>query len=144
MSTLEHAIAIAAEAHGGQADKGGAPYILHPLRVMMTAFKEGGREAAIAAVLHDVIEDCPDWPAERLAAEGFSPSVMAALDCLTRRNGEDYMAFVHRCGTDPIARIVKLADLKDNMDLTRIGSPTPKDEARLERYREAVAALSAG
>ena len=135
MSTLERAIAIAAEAHAGQTDKGGSPYILHPLRVMMTSRDGGGDPAAIVGVLHDVMEDCPDWPAERLAAEGFGPAVMAALDCLTRRPSEDYMTFVERCGRDPIARVVKLADLKDNMDLTRLQSPSERDLERLERYR---------
>ncbi|HLM41536.1 MAG TPA: HD domain-containing protein [Microvirga sp.] len=144
MSTLERAIVIASEAHAGQTDKGGAPYILHPLRVMMTALETGGHEAAIAAVLHDVVEDCPAWPASRLAAEGFSPAVMSALDCLTKREGEDYMEFVERCRRDPIARIVKLADLKDNMNLGRISTPTPKDQARIETYKKAVSALQQG
>ncbi|WP_201838850.1 HD domain-containing protein [Microvirga zambiensis] len=142
MSSLERAIAIAAEAHMGQTDKGGSPYILHPLRVMMTARQDGGDDAAIVAVLHDVIEDCPDWPAERLASEGSSPEIMAALDCLTRRQSEDYMEFVARCSQNPIARIVKLADLKDNMDLDRLQSPTPKDLERLERYKQAAACLA--
>lgn len=141
MSTLERAIAIASEAHADQTDKGGAPYILHPLRVMMTALEAGGYEAAIVAVLHDVVEDCPAWSLSRVADEGFSAAVLAALDCLTKREGEAYMDFVERCRRDPIARIVKLADLKDNMNLGRISSPTPKDEARIEIYRKAVSAL---
>ncbi|MGO4389064.1 HD domain-containing protein [Microvirga sp. 2YAF29] len=138
---MERAIAIAAEAHAGQSDKGGNPYILHPVRVMMTSRERGGDEAAIAGVLHDVIEDCPDWTKGRLAAEGFSPAIMTALDCLTRRPSEDYMAFVARCGRDPIARVVKLADLKDNMDLSRLQSPTERDLERLERYRRATELL---
>ncbi len=141
MSTLERAIAIAAEAHAGQTDKGGSPYILHPLRVMMALWDGDGKEAAIAGVLHDVIEDCPDWPAERLAAEGFSAAVLAALDCLTRRPSEDYMSFVARCGKNPIARVVKLADLKDNMDLTRLQTPSERDLERLDRYRRATESL---
>lgn len=143
MSTLERAIAIAAEAHAGQTDKGGAPYILHPLRVMLRARESGAPIAAIAAVLHDVIEDCPDWPAGRLASAGFGETVLEALDALTRRAGEAYDDFIARCGANAIARIVKLADLEDNLDLSRIGNPSENDIARIERYVAAHAALSA-
>jgi (p)ppGpp synthase/HD superfamily hydrolase len=68
MSTLERAIAIAAEAHAGQTDKAGAPYILHPLRMMMGLTSD---EERIVAVLHDVCEDCPGWTFERLEATAF-------------------------------------------------------------------------
>lgn len=68
MSTLERAIVIAAEAHAGITDKGGAPYILHPLRMMMDLTSA---EERIVAVLHDVCEDCPGWTFERLRGEGF-------------------------------------------------------------------------
>jgi (p)ppGpp synthase/HD superfamily hydrolase len=138
MSTLERAIAIAAEAHMGQVDKAGAPYILHPLRVMLRVRTAPER---IAAVLHDVVEDTP-WTLEALAAEGFAPEVLAAVDALTRREGESYEAFVARAGADPIGRAVKLADLAENMDLTRLEAPSAHDFARLERYRRAVAHLT--
>jgi (p)ppGpp synthase/HD superfamily hydrolase len=138
MSTLERAIAIAAEAHLGQVDKAGAPYILHPLRVMLRVQMPAER---IAAVLHDVVEDTA-WTLEELAAEGFEPEVLAAVDALTRREGESYEAFVARAGADPVARVVKLADLAENMDLERIASPTAADIARLDRYRRAVAQLT--
>ena len=138
MSTLERAIAIAAEAHMGQVDKAGAPYILHPLRVMLRVQTPAER---IAAVLHDVVEDTA-WTLEELAAEGFEPEVLAAVDALTRREGESYEAFVARAGADPVARVVKLADLAENMDLGRIVSPTAADIARLDRYRRAVAQLT--
>ena len=77
MSTLERAIVIAAEAHAGITDKGGAPYILHPLRMMMDLTSA---EERIVAVLHDVCEDCPGWTFERLRGEGFSEEILAALD----------------------------------------------------------------
>lgn len=134
MSTLERAIAIAAEAHAGAVDKGGAPYILHPLRVML---RMDGDAARIAATLHDVVEDAKDWSIGRLRTEGFSPEVLAAVEALTRREGEDYFDFCRRAGRDPIARAVKLGDIEDNMDLCRIPSPTAADHARLERYRKA-------
>ena len=133
-SNLCLAINIATEAHDNQADKGGSPYILHPLRVMMAV--EGARER-IAAVLHDVAEDCPEWPLERLRQQNFSGAVCDALDALTRRPGEDYWAFIDRCGADPIARVVKLADLKDNQDLSRIKRPTEQDCERVRKYVKA-------
>jgi len=142
MSTLERAIAIAAEAHSGQVDKAGAPYILHPLRVMQKAFRVDEPDVGVVAVLHDVVEDCPRWPIERLSCAGFSPAVIEALDALTRRKGEAYQDFVARCGKNRIATIVKLADLEDNMDLGRLTIITPRDEARQERYRKARAALT--
>ena len=79
MSTLERAIQIAAEAHAGQVDKGGAPYILHPLRVMLTMATE---EERIVAVLHDAVEDCPEYPLARLFVAGFRGAVLDALEAL--------------------------------------------------------------
>jgi GTP diphosphokinase / guanosine-3',5'-bis(diphosphate) 3'-diphosphatase len=84
MSTLDRAIQIAVTAHAGQIDKGGEPYILHPLRVMLRMRNE---EERIAAVLHDVVEDS-DSTFESLIAEGFSPNVICALEALTKRPGE--------------------------------------------------------
>jgi (p)ppGpp synthase/HD superfamily hydrolase len=133
-SNLSAAIQIATEAHDGQCDKGGAPYILHPLRVMMAV--QGDRER-IAAVLHDVAEDCPEWPLERLRALPFSGAVCDALDALTRRQGEDYWDFIDRCAADPIAKVVKMADLKDNQDLSRIKRPTEVDGLRVQKYVKA-------
>lgn len=139
MSTLERAIAIAAEAHAGQADMAGAPYILHPLRVMLRMTTEDER---IAAVLHDVVEDCPAFPIDRLAVARFSPDVLAALDALTRREGESYGDFIERAGANPLARRVKLADLADNSDLSRLPNPGPADFRRQEKYRRATAQLA--
>lgn len=141
MSTVERAIAIAAEAHAGQVDKAGAPYILHPLRVMLSLSTD---EERMAGVLHDVCEDCPGWDFDRLRAEGFPEAVIAALRSLTKREGEDYDAFVRRAAADPIGRRVKRADLADNADLSRIAQPTEKDRARLEKYKRAIATLDGG
>ena len=139
MSTLERAIEIAAAAHAGQQDKAGAPYILHPLRVML-AQKENAQR--IAAVLHDVVEDTP-WTLEQLRAEGFSDDVLRAVDALTKREGEDYSDFVERAGRDPVARPVKIADIRDNMDASRIAMLTDRDRERIEKYRQALARLGA-
>lgn len=139
LSTLESAIAIAAQAHAGQVDKGGAPYIVHPLRVML---RVEGVEAMIAAVLHDVVEDTP-WTLEQLGEAGFSAAVVTAIDHLTRRAGEDYFDFVRRAARDPIARVVKRADLEENCDLSRLKAVTERDRERLERYGTALAILDA-
>lgn len=140
MSTLERAIAIAAEAHAGQVDKGGEPYILHPLRVML---RLESVEDRIVGVLHDVVEDNATWPLAALRAEGFSDTILEAIDAVTRRDDEDYETFVRRAGRNMIGRRVKLADLADNMELTRIKTPGPEDQARMERYRKARASLLA-
>ncbi|MDH0303425.1 MULTISPECIES: GTP pyrophosphokinase [unclassified Pseudomonas] len=139
MATLERAIAVATRAHDGQYDKGGAAYILHPLRVMARVVTP---EQRIVAVLHDVLEDTPLTLSD-LAREGFPLKILAALLALSRREGESYEAFVVRLGVDPLARQVKLADLADNSDLSRIPSPGPADLARLSRYQQASAYLRA-
>lgn len=137
MATLERAIALATRAHEGQYDKGGAAYILHPLRVMARVTTP---EQRIVAVLHDVLEDTP-FTLSDLAREGFPLKILAALLALSRREGESYEAFVIRLGVDPLAREVKLADLADNSDLSRIARPSPADLARLARYQQASAYL---
>jgi (p)ppGpp synthase/HD superfamily hydrolase len=134
MSSLERAIAIAAMAHEGQVDKGGAPYILHPLQVML---RLQDPEARTVAVLHDVVEDSP-VSLEDLREQGFSEGVLSALEALTKREGEDYQAFVERAGRDPLARQVKLADLAENSDLSRISAPSAKDLERVAKYRRAI------
>lgn len=139
MSTLERAIAVAAKAHEGQHDKGGTAYILHPLRVML---RVQTTEQRIVAVLHDVLEDTSMSLAD-LAREGFALKILAAVLALSRRDDESYEAFVARLGGDPLARVVKLADLADNSDLSRIAIPGPEDLARLQRYQQASAYLQA-
>ena len=137
MSTLERAIMIAVQAHAGQIDKGGAPYILHPLRMMLKLTSDQER---IAAVLHDVVEDT-DWTIERLRAEGFSEQVLRAIESVTHRDGEPYEDFLRRAAIDPIGRRVKMADLEDNLDLSRITDVTDRDRARVEKYRRALQTL---
>ncbi|AHL33261.1 GTP pyrophosphokinase [Pseudomonas brassicacearum] len=139
MSTLERAISIAALAHEGQTDKGGAPYILHPLNVML---RLAHREERIVAVLHDVIEDTCVTVAD-LREEGFSEAILVAIESLTKHEGETYQAFIERAARNPLARRVKLADLAENSDLSRIENPSQKDLDRLEKYRKAIDYLAA-
>ncbi len=131
MSTIDKAIQIAVTAHAGQIDKGGEPYILHPLRVMLRMNTE---EERIAAVLHDVVEDS-EFTFESLATEGFSANVIFALEALTKLPGETRIEAAHRAAQHPLARRVKLADNAENSDLSRIPNPTEKDHERLEQYR---------
>jgi (p)ppGpp synthase/HD superfamily hydrolase len=139
MATLERAIAIAAKAHEGQKDKAGAPYILHPLRVMLRCKTP---EERMAAVLHDTVEDT-DVTFDFLRQEGFSEAVLKGIDAVTKREGESYDDFVQRSAADPVGRAVKLADLADNSDLARIANPTQKDHDRVEKYRKAIATIKA-
>ncbi len=130
---LEKAIRLAAEAHSGQRDKAGGPYILHPLRMMFTMDTPAER---MVAVLHDIVEDT-EWTLEALRREGFSEDIVEAVACLTRQQDESYEAFIERAAQHPIARRVKLADLADNMDVRRLETLTPKDQSRLARYLKA-------
>ena len=134
---LERAIEIAVSAHKGQLDKAGAPYVLHPLRVMLSLTTEDER---IVGVLHDVVEDS-EWTFDLLRAEGFSEEIIEALRSVTKVEGEGYDAFAARARANPIGRKVKIADLTDNMDLRRISEPTDRDFERLKRYSRALAFL---
>ena len=145
MSNLERAIEIAVSAHKGQTDKGGNPYILHPLRVMMSLETD---EEKIVGVLHDVVEDS-DWTFEDLKSEGFSGQIIDALKSVTKNESEHgtdegYYRFVERAKTNPLGSQVKMADLRDNMDITRIPAEHLDDKAisRLRRYKRSLTILS--
>lgn len=131
---LYKAIEIATRAHAGQVDKAGEPYVLHLLRVMLS--RENDLER-ICAVLHDVVEDS-DISFDVLRKEGFSEEVIVVLDCLTKRKDESYDEFITRILGNETACHVKLADLCDNMNLSRIENPNEKDEARIKKYNEAA------
>jgi (p)ppGpp synthase/HD superfamily hydrolase len=131
MATLEKALVIAAQAHEGQTEKRGLPYILHPLRVMQAV---DAAEARIAAVLHDVVEDT-SVTLEDLRRAGFSEAVITAVDCLTHRQGEPYADYVVRCRRNEIARRVKLADLEDNARPSRALLRPDRLEPDLDRLR---------
>ena len=137
---LDRAKEIAKAAHEGQVDKAGKPYIEHPMRVM----KMGKTvEEKIAGVLHDVVEDS-EWTFEMLEKEGIPKDVMDALRCVTKLSeDEDYDHFIARVKTNPLAVKVKLNDLKDNMDITRLDQVTEKDLARLNKYIRAYKQLTA-
>ncbi|MNK53278.1 Bifunctional (p)ppGpp synthase/hydrolase RelA [compost metagenome] len=137
--TLERAIEIAVATHAGQTDKGGAPYILHPLRVMLRV-APGAQQ--IVAVLHDVVEDSDgNVTFDDLAREGFSQEVIDGVRAVTKIEGEPYEDFIARAALNPVGKAVKLADLAENSDLSRIDRPTQKDLERGEKYRRAIQQL---
>jgi len=136
---LTHAIALAEQAHQGQVDKAGKPYIEHPLRVMGSMQSEMER---IVGVLHDAVEDS-DLTIAQLVEAGFGAQIVAAIDAITKREGEAYETYLERVIANPIALRVKIADMSDNMNMARITEPTPKDWQRLEKYREILPRLQA-
>ena len=113
MSMAEKAKLFATLAHEGQVDKSGAPYIEHPARVAQ-AVQDHGDVAVAAAWLHDVVEDCSVSPAD-LRAAGFDQEVVDAVEVLTHRKNEPRVDYYARVKTNPVALIVKRADVKDNM-----------------------------
>ena len=127
---IADAIALAAKHHAGMVDKGGAPYILHPIRVMSTMTTD---EARRVAVLHDVMEDTT-LTADELRMLGYPGHEVAALEALTRKKGETYEAFIDRVAANPLARVVKRADLVDNMDVRRLPQVGFEEAARLAKY----------
>ena len=137
---LERAIQIAVEAHAGAKDRGGKAYILHPISVMMRVDTE---EEKIVAVLHDVVEDT-DWTFDELRKEGFSETIIEALNSVTKYSeSEDYEQFVQRALENDIGRRVKIADLRENLDVTRIGELSEKDRQRINKYKRALKTLTA-
>ena len=131
MATLEQAIALAAQQHAGQVDKANAPYILHPLRVMMNV---STIQQKIVAVLHDVLEDT-NTTVDELYELGCDNDIVEAILALTKLKGESRTEAAKRTLQNPIARVVKIADINDNMDLSRIHSPTDKDFERIKEYQ---------
>jgi (p)ppGpp synthase/HD superfamily hydrolase len=128
---LEDAINFAVDAHAGQFDKSGKLYIYHPYRVMHAV---DGELDKTVAILHDTVEDCDVGLGDILAL--FGSDVWKAVDALTRRDCETYVEFIERCKVNPVARRVKIADIKDNL---RPGAPE-----MVERYTKALQVLEHG
>jgi (p)ppGpp synthase/HD superfamily hydrolase len=137
LGVLDKAIALAVKAHSGQLDKAGRPYILHPLRLLLRF--EDEKEMAVAA-LHDVVEDS-DLSIEDLVNEGFSEDIVNAVDCLSRREAEEYDDFILRISKSQLAKKVKIEDIKDNLNLARLSEVTDKDLERVEKYHRALKKL---
>ena len=126
------ALKIAKNAHQGQKDKSGQPYLSHPIAV-----SEMGKtiQEKIVGILHDVVEDS-EWTLEDLRNHGIPEELVRAVDCLSRRDGESVKDYMNRVKSDPLAIKVKLNDLTHNMDMSRISNPTEVDFKRLKKYEK--------
>ena len=131
------AMKIAYDAHHGQLDKSGVPYVYHPIHLAEQMKTE---EECIVALLHDVVEDT-DITFEQLANE-FSDTIIQALKLLTHDDSVDYMDYVRKLKHNAIARNVKLADLHHNSDVTRLDEMSEKDKLRNKKYSEAMRILT--
>ena len=137
-SMVDLALSIARKAHEGQLDKAGVDYIKHPIYVASQVDTE---EEKAVALLHDVIEDSP-VSAEGLLQAGLPETVVTAVQVLTKKKEQDYQIYLETVKKNPLARVVKLADLKHNSDLSRLSSITEKDRERLKKYKKAIDFLS--
>lgn len=135
---LAKAIKLASEVFQNTFDKGGEPYMMHCLRVMMNVGNDNERKCI--AILHDIVEDT-NITLQDLRNMCFSERIINAVDCLTHKKGEDYMTYIKRISTHPDAIIVKRADLKDNSDITRLKGLRKKDFDRMEKYIQAYTYL---
>ncbi|OCA86250.1 bifunctional (p)ppGpp synthetase/guanosine-3',5'-bis(diphosphate) 3'-pyrophosphohydrolase [Pradoshia sp. D12] len=135
---LDLAIELAKKYHKDQFDKGGNPYINHPLAVMN---RLDTAEEKIVGVLHDIIEDT-ELTFDDLREYGFSEKIIAGIDSVTRREGEERGAFIYRAKLNELGRTVKIADLKENRDLSRIPNPQEKDYQRAEKYEREIRILT--
>jgi len=133
-SQSEKAYEVAKRAHLGQVDKAGEDYIKHPQKV--ASFVKSDEEKAVA-YLHDVIEDT-ELTLEDLHEYEFSKEVIEAVDIITKKKGEDYQSYLNSVKKNKLARAVKLADLRHNLDLTRLTKVTEKDIERKEKYQKAI------
>ncbi len=138
---LNKAIKIAEKAHKGQKDKYDTPYISHLMRVM-----NAGKtlDEKIVGVLHDVVEDCPEYPLSYFTEIGFPEHIVFAIECLTKTEEDtDYDKFIKKIERSSLAVAVKINDLTDNMDLKRVNRElTHKDFKRLQKYHKAYLYLT--
>lgn len=137
---LAKAISIASQAFENKFDKGGNPYILHCLRVWQ-AVKNEDEDVQCAAVLHDLIEDT-DWSFHRLYEVGFSAKTVHIIALLTHQRHVSYDDYIKAIALDKDATKIKLADLRDNSDITRLKGLTKKDFDRMEKYHRSFVYLS--
>ena len=126
------------EAHKEQVDKSGLPYVFHPFHL---AEQMESEETTVVALLHDVVEDT-DYTIEDLTAMGFDKAVTDAIALMTHADGVDYMDYVRAIKDNPIAKVVKLADLTHNSDLSRLDIIDEKALQRVKKYKEAIKILS--
>lgn len=131
------ALKLCFEAHKEQVDKSGMPYVFHPFHLAEQMKTE---ETTVVALLHDLVEDT-DYTIEDLMSMGFSKSITDAIALMTHANDVEYMDYVREIKNNPIAKAVKLADLKHNSDLTRLDVADEKALSRREKYLKAIKLL---
>lgn len=131
------ALKLSFEAHKNQVDKSGMPYVYHPFHLAEQMIDE---DTTIVALLHDVVEDTY-YTLENLSSMGFSDAIIEAISLMTHSKNIPYMDYVAHIAKNPIAKAVKLADLRHNSDLSRLDIITDKDLKRLEKYKKAIALL---
>lgn len=131
---LKYAIGLSAKYHSGQTDKANKPYILHPIRVML---KLQSIEEKIVGILHDIVEDT-EYTLNQMKDDGFSEEIIGAVKLLTKTKKGDFdiKAYYQNIFKNKLAKNVKLADLEDNMDLSRIQNPIDSDFERVKKYQK--------
>ena len=130
---LNKMLVLATNRHAGQFDKGGNPYILHPLKVMYY-LKSNDEELQCIALAHDLVEDT-DTSYDELQELGFTDRIIQGIAALTKQRGESYDQYKERVKSNPDAVKVKMADLRHNTDIRRLKGVTEKDLARIEKYQ---------
>lgn len=136
---LDRAMKLAVKAYSGEKDRGGAPHILHAIRVMMRMETE---TEMIVALLHAVIEDGGPVTMDNLVKTGFSDDVLDAVECLTRLEGQAFDDHIRRCEANPLARKILVADLDDEMNIIHLLGREEKERESMERFRSAYRLLS--
>ena len=137
-ATTKMAMKLCFAAHKDQTDKSGIPYVFHPIHL---AEQMKDEDTTVVALLHDVVEDT-DYTLEDLAAMGFNDRVIAAIKVMTHDKRVPYMDYIAEIKKDPIARVVKMADLRHNGDITRMDHVDEKALDRVEKYRQAFLLLA--
>ena len=133
----KRALSLCFEAHKDQKDKSGLPYVFHPFHL---AEQMEDEETTVVALLHDVVEDT-EYTIEDLQKAGFTQNVISAIALMTHDPQMPYMEYVRAIKSNPIARAVKLADLRHNSDMTRLDIITQRDEERAQKYLDAIVIL---
>jgi (p)ppGpp synthase/HD superfamily hydrolase len=130
---LDKMLVLATNSHSGQFDKGGNPYILHPISVMGLLKDDADEELQCIALGHDIVEDCKVTYSQ-LKSLGFTDRIIHGIKCLTKVPGEEYDEYKTKVKSNPDSVKVKIADLTHNTQITRLKGVTAKDMARMEKY----------
>lgn len=128
------AIKIILKAFSGKTDRGGDQYVNHLFRVAATVSNLGKEDLVIPALLHDLLEDCPEWTEQRLLEEGLNSHHLDVIKILTHNPEDSYEEYIEKISKDFRAIEIKIADLRDNMDITRLTRLSKKDFERLQKY----------